>query len=170
MNPLSNNGPSWDAHRNAAAVSGEDTLRLIAGLPTPEGLEDRVKAGLRSSAATRRTLMWRGPLMPAGGWMYPTLARGAAAAAIVCAVAGGGWQIYSRVQPAPAARVIVPPSASNGFSNANAVRVPETLQGPVLKHQAAPVPEVKVVEKMPAQPQAVTPSKKKQPHPRAPLH
>jgi hypothetical protein len=86
-------------------------------------------------------LNWRGPLRPSGGWMQTTMARGAAAAAIVCVVAGGGWQIYSRVQPQAAARVIPMPSreapGTGGFSQSNARRVPKTLEGPVLTHPVA---------------------------------
>jgi hypothetical protein len=61
--------------------------------------------------------------------------RGAAAAAIVFVVAGGGWGIYSRVQPTPSARVIVMPvrtGVAGGFSNAGAMRTPQTLKGPVV--------------------------------------
>ena len=76
--------------------SGEDTLRLIASLPAPEGLADRVQDGLRHAPPTARVLDWRGPVRPSGGWMQSTMARGAAAAAIVCVVAGGGWRIYSK--------------------------------------------------------------------------
>jgi hypothetical protein len=158
MNSLPTNGsyPSGDGH--ATGGSGEETLRLIARLPAPEGLENRVKAGLRSSPATGRMVMWRDFVRPAGGWMYSSLVRGAAAAAIVCVVAGGGWRIYSHVQPAPAANAVVPVSTGNGFSNANAVRVPETLDRPVLKH---PAPEVNVVEKAPAEIKSVPAIKKK---------
>ena len=161
MNTLPTKWPSSHADRRDAHNTGEDTLRLIAGLPAPAGIEDRVKAGLRASPATGRILVWRGPLRPAGGWMYSSFARGAAAAAIVCVVAGGGWRIYSHVQQSPAAKVIVMPSTGNGFSNANAVRVPQTLDRPGLKHPVSPTPERDVVEKSPAQPKALRATKKK---------
>ena len=163
MNSLPANGPVSTADRRGS--TGEDTLRLIAGLPAPAGIEDRVKAGLRAAPKTGRILAWRGPLRPAGGWMYSSFVRGAAAAAIVGVVAGGGWRIYSHVQPPPDAKVIVMPSTGSGFSNANAVRVPQSLDRPVLKHPVSPVPEVNVVEKSPAQPKAVPATKKRKPLP-----
>ncbi len=133
--------------------SGEDTLRLIASLPAPEGLADRVQDGLRHAPPTARVLDWRGPLRPSGGWMQSTMARGAAAAAIVCVVAGGGWRIYSHVQPVPAAKVLAMPPrvapAGGGFSPAGAKRVPQTLDGPVLTHPVAGNTEQKVVDKAP---------------------
>lgn len=141
--------------RRETGSPGEDTLRLIAGLPAPAGLSDRVQAGLRAVPHTRGILIRWASLRPPFGWMHSGLVRGAAAAAIVCVVAGGGWRIYSRVQPAGAAKnVIVPAPVSpreNGFSNAGAKRVPDTLEGPVLTHPVAIPPEINVIEKVPAQ-------------------
>ena len=129
------------SHQDLSST-GEDTLRLIAGLPAPAGLEDRVQAGLRAAPAKARILHWPTALLPsrglAGSWM-----RSAAAAAIVVVVAGGGWGIYSRVQPSQPARVLVMPprvGAGGGFSNAGAMRTPQTLNGPVLTHPATAVP------------------------------
>jgi hypothetical protein len=147
MNTPPRNGFSSPPDRDPA---GEDTLRLLASLPAPEGLADRVKAGLRTAPRAGRVLLWRAPLGTHPGWMYSGLARGAAAAAIVCVVAGGGWRIYSHVQPAAAPQILAMPApASSGFSSAGAMRVPDTLQRPVLKNPPAPVPEVNVIEKMP---------------------
>lgn len=114
----------------------EETLRLIAGLPAPEGLEDRVHAALRKAPRTAKLLGWPAGLAPARTWM-----RGAAAAAIVFVVVGGGWGVYSRVQPAQAPKVIAMPrvSAGGGFSSAGAMRTPQTLNRPVLV-QPAPKP------------------------------
>lgn len=151
MSPLMNNGfsPDYDRRRGD---SGEDTLRLIARLPAPEGLADRVQTGLRDAPQTGRVLHWRAPLRQPGGWMHSSVARGAAAAAIVCMVAGGGWTIYSRVAPASSAKVIVMPQPTGltggGFAPAGAKRVPETLQGPVLTHPV--VQEQPVVDNSPA--------------------
>jgi hypothetical protein len=140
-----------DLQSSDLTVTGEDTLRLIASLPAPEGLADRVQNGLRHAPPTARVLDWRGPLRPSGGWMQSTMARGAAAAAIVCVVAGGGWRIYSHVQPVPAAKVLaMPPRGApggGGFSPAGAKRVPQTLDGPVLSHPVANNAEPKVVVK-----------------------
>jgi hypothetical protein len=137
--------------------SGEDTLRLIASLPAPEGLADRVQDGLRLAPRDARVLKWRGSsLRP---WIQSTMARGAAAAAIVCVVAGGGWQIYSRVQPTPAAKLVAMPTriapAGNGFSQAGAKRVPQTLDGPMLTHPVAENTEPKVVGKASGSPRPV---------------
>jgi hypothetical protein len=158
MKNLPNDGPPLDSNRRDSFHPGEDTLRLIAHLPVPEGLADRVKVGLRNAPSAGRILMWRGPVIPARGWMYTSFARGAAAAAIVCVVAGGGWRVYSHVQPGPSANVIVLPTpgaaAGSGFSSSKATRVPGTLDRPVLTHPAAPPPDV-VVHKMATQPRAV---------------
>ena len=174
MNTPLNNGPSPNSecpgpYSPSTSGHGEDTLRLIASLPAPDGLADRVKGRLRAAPKTARILMWPGPIRPAGGWMYSTVARGAAAAAIVCVVAGGGWRIYSHVQPAPATKGLVMPAPltmGNGFSNSSAKRVPETLQGPVLTHPTQPPVELNVIDKTTVPP-AETPgiaAKKKKTH------
>jgi len=116
----------------------EESLRVIARLPAPEGLEERVIAGVRAGGARRgaRILHFPAALRPGRSWM-----RGAAAAAIVFVVAGGGWGIYSRVQKPQAAKVISMPvrvAAPGGFSNAGAMRTPNTLNGPVVMHPATP--------------------------------
>ncbi|HEY1897807.1 MAG TPA: hypothetical protein VGG62_16120 [Terracidiphilus sp.] len=158
MNASPRNGLFPETSDRDLSQSGEDTLRLIASLPAPEGLPDRVHEGLRHAPQTARVLNWRRPIRPSGGWMQSTMARSAAAAAIVCVVAGGGWRIYSRVQPTPAVRVLEMPSrvapGGGGFSQAGAKRVPDTLNGPVLTHPLAdnPVadnPEPDVVVKAP---------------------
>jgi hypothetical protein len=122
----------------AGSKSYEDTLRLIAGLHAPEGLEERVQVGLHRtphrSAGKAQILSW--PTMPRmdNSWM-----RFAAAAAIACVVAGGGWGIYSRVRPAQAPTAVTIPqhiAPQGGFSSAGAMRTPQTLDGPVLKAPA----------------------------------
>jgi hypothetical protein len=126
--------------------SVEVTLRLIASLPAPAGLEDRINAGLRARQHSQphqaRILAWPAALRPGGNWMHSAGLRAAAAAAIVMVVAGGGWSIYSRVQPRPAARAIVlptRPAVSGGFASGGAMRTPQTLNGPVLTHPATAV-------------------------------
>ncbi len=111
----------------------EESLRVIARVPVPEGLEERVIAGVRSGAGRRARVLEFPALRAGSGWL-----RGAAAAAIVFVVAGGGWGVYSRVQRPQAAKVITMPvrvAAPGGFSNAGAMRTPNTLNGPV-----APIP------------------------------
>ncbi|MGA2349133.1 MAG: hypothetical protein ABSF70_01760 [Terracidiphilus sp.] len=128
----------------------EETLRLIASLPAPEGIEERVQArldvmphaGSLTTSASARILRWPVALSPANGWMQSSLARAAAAAAIVAVVIGGGWGVYSHVQPAQSARstTVLPHSAGQGgFSSAGAMRTPQTLNRPVVINlEAAP--------------------------------
>lgn len=128
-NPVAGNGASHQERSQA-----EETLRLIASLPAPEGLERRVHEALRSAPRRGRVLAW--PAASAHGWMQDWM-RGAAAAAIVFVIAGGGWGVYSRVQHGQRAKVIAMPApgvTSGGFSSAGAMRTPQTLNGPVLTH------------------------------------
>jgi hypothetical protein len=127
-NSISNPG------RDTTSGSAEATLRLLANLPAPRGIEDRVMVSLKMPSRTARVLHWPSVLQPTGSWM-----RGAAAAAIVFVVAGGGWGIYTRVQPTQATKVIVRPraGAGGGFSNAGAMRTPQTVNGPVVPQPVA---------------------------------
>jgi hypothetical protein len=125
--------------------SVDETLRMIARMPAPEGLEDRVKAGLHLAEKPGRVLAWppgrRGESL--GGsrvWVRTGLARGAAAAAIALVVAGGGWGIYARVGPPQSAKTGALPQAqpsgaaqTGAFGEAGAMRRPLTLTGPVVK-------------------------------------
>jgi len=132
-NQIATHDPSGSASR-----TGEDTLRLIAHLPAPEGLEVRVKAGLRAAPRTARILDWPVALRPGSDWV-----RSAAAAAIVFVVVGGGWGVYSRVQqPQPARVIVMPPrvAAPGGFSSGGAMRTPNTLNGPVVTHPVTAKP------------------------------
>lgn len=128
MNSFAHNSTSG-VGREAVSGSAEATLRLIASLPAPRGIEDRVMAGLKNFPRTGRILHWRSTFQPSGSWM-----RSAAAAAIVFVVAGGGWGIYTRVPPGQPAKVIVMPrvGAGGGFSSAGAMRTPQTVNGPVV--------------------------------------
>ena len=117
----------------APVTEAEKTLLLVASLPAPEGLVDRVQEELRA-APRGHLLQWPNALLP-GAWGLSPALRGAAAAAIVCIVAGGGWRIYSHVQTpaAPTANVVVMPARvgiKGGFSNAGAMRTPDTLAKP----------------------------------------
>jgi hypothetical protein len=117
------------------------TLRLIAGLPAPEGLEDRVHEALRKAPRTGRVLEWPVRLTSDSQWM-----RSAAAAAIAFVVVGGGWGVYSRVQTA---RVIpMPPHAAapGGFSSGGTMRIPQTVHGPEIKPQEIKPQEIKPQE------------------------
>ena len=124
-----------DPHRSIEPGSAEETLRLIANLPAPDDLADRIHAALRTAPRTATILHW-----PVGLTMNGNLLRGAAAAAIVCIVAGGGWTIYSRVPLQSGPRVIMMPQRSGnagGFGAAGLRRVPQTLDAPVLTHSPA---------------------------------
>ncbi len=130
MNHLTQNSIDNRTASAGAPTGFEDTLRLMATLPAPAGLEDRLCAGLSAAPRRARVLGWPGGLHTNSGWM-----RGAAAAAIVFVVAGGGWGIYRSAPKLQAARTIVMPprvSAPGGFSNAGAMRTPNTLNGPVV--------------------------------------
>jgi hypothetical protein len=135
-NPSSRNGSVQVASPGAA----EDTLRLIATLPAPSGLEERVKTRLASAPRAGRVLFWPSARGDGDAWRGGNAMRAAAAAAIVFVVAGGGWGVYSRVQPAQQTKVIVMQPRVNGtggFSSAGAMRTPQTLNGPVLAHPVA---------------------------------
>lgn len=130
-----------DFDRSAGAIEAEKTLRLIATLPAPEGIEERVKAKLKSAPRQAAVIGWPLAAGHRGGWIHTSAMRAAAAAAIVIVVAGGGWEVYShiRVAPAPSAVVIPPPiTGHSGLSTASTMRVPQTLERPVI---AAPVIE-----------------------------
>ncbi len=130
--------------------SVDETMRMIARIPAPEGLEERVKAGLHLAETRGRVLAWPAGRRGAGksapsvstarvwtrpAWIRSGWARGAAAAAIALAIAGGGWGIYSRVEPAQSAKTVATPQAkpTGAFSEAGAMRRPPTLTGPVVK-------------------------------------
>ncbi len=115
-----------------AGVGGdfETTLRLMASLAAPEGLEERVYAGALAAPRGGRLLSWPRRL-ETRGWV-----RSAAAAAIVLVVGGGGWGVYSRVEQGQAARAVVTPARvvqTGGFASAGVVRTPKTIPGPVVK-------------------------------------
>jgi hypothetical protein len=113
----------------AARGDAEETLRLIARLPAPAGLEGRIHHTLRTAPQEARVLAWPLPARTGREWM-----RAAAAAAIAFVIAGGGWGVYSRVEPRPlgGGMTLAPRGAPGGFAGANAVRTPQTLNGPAL--------------------------------------
>jgi hypothetical protein len=140
MNSNPHNAMNSGSGPNSGPNSGEETLRLIAGLPAPAGLEERVHKALRAAPRRGRVLAWpsrfRAKTVLETNWM-----RAAAAAAIVFVVVGGGWGVYSRVQPGQAGKVVVMPQrmpSSGGFSGAGAIRTPQTIPGPKVKGQATP--------------------------------
>lgn len=129
--------PNFDRKQIAAEAGltdAEVTLRLIAALPAPEGLAERVQQRLDAAPQTGQVLAWPNARPFGRSWMQHEWVRGAAAAAIAFAVVGGGWGVYSQVKPQQQARVIVMPQRTNGtgFSTAGAIRTPQPVNGPVL--------------------------------------
>jgi hypothetical protein len=132
-----------DSVSASAFTPAEETLRLIAKLPAPDGLEDRVHAALNAMPRGSRVLSWPKTFHPMNGWM-----RGAAAAAIVFVVAGGGWGVYTRVQSTqielnqPAKAIVMPARTpvAGGFSGAGAMRTPLTLPRPTAPETAKTSP------------------------------
>jgi hypothetical protein len=123
--------------RTADLEQAEATLRQVAALPAPAGLEARVHAVLESGARRGKVLPW--PVAAHGGGASNWL-RGAAAAAIVAVIVGGSWGIYARVQPGEPSRAVALPrvNATGGFANAGAMRTPQTLAAPAVSAQPKP--------------------------------
>jgi hypothetical protein len=117
---------------------GDETLRLVASLPAPAGLAERVHEVLHSAPRSGRVLTWLARFRTRIA-LHHDWVRAAAAAAIVLVVVGGGWGVYSRVEQNQPAKVFVMPEqtpASGAFSGAGAIRTPQTLPGPTVKPPA----------------------------------
>ena len=162
MNPkITSARDSAVSERSSAEEILRETLQLIARLPAPEGLEERIQAGvranLRTAPKTPRILAWPLGSREKGSWTQSAAWRAVAAAAIVCVVLGGVWGILSLVQIAqPVNAVVQPPHVSapvGGFSSAGAMRLPQTLQGPVVVQTPTKEAAIKLVPE--AVPQAV---------------
>jgi len=134
-----NTNPHDPLAREFLSGSAEETLRLIANLPAPQGLEDRVeRAVLRSEPSRGRAFAWTAFFRPDRPLRQPWL-RATAAAAIAFVVVGGGWGVYYRAERQQAEKVIATPARgpeTGGFSNAGAIRTPQTLNKPVLAQPA----------------------------------
>jgi hypothetical protein len=148
MNHPVGNGNSNNVVAGGALSEAEATLRLVASLSPPQGLEERLHASLAAAPRRGRILAWPAMLRPGSAWI-----RSAAAAAIVSVVVGGGWEIYSRIPHAQQAKsvILVPRGpAQGGFATSGAMRTPQTLNGPlVAKTQTAQTAEEKNVGKEP---------------------
>lgn len=122
----------------------EETLRLVAKLPAPAGLEVRIQETLDAAPVQTRVLHWPAKRSSGSEWR-----RGAAAAALVAAIFGGTWAVYSRVQPSASFRAVEMPrvTGSGSFSNAGAMRTPQTLAVPA---EAAPRPADPAVKQTPS--------------------
>jgi len=128
MNPSTSNQSSNRSGNTAASDAAESTLRLVASLSAPDGLEERVQAALKSAPRAGQILAWPTLARPVSGW-----GRAAAAAAICFVVAGGGWGVVARLQPGQAGSAKGPGLASPaGLSSSGAMRTPQTLHRPVV--------------------------------------
>jgi hypothetical protein len=117
----------------------EETLRLLARLSAPEGLEERVQKSLRvatvPAAHMARILSWPALLCSDGNWMQGAPMRAVAAVVIVTVVVGGGWVVSSRLPAAqPGVAITTAPHGimPGGFSSAGARRTPQTLDRPLV--------------------------------------
>ena len=122
----SSNASGRDAGQNA-----EETLRLLAELPPPAELTDRVHRRIAEAQVTpERQGFW-------SLWMPVQRFQFAGAAVLVIAVAGSVWSVYHRHPqagtatqiPSSAPQVATPGAgAAGGFVPAGAERVPPTLK------------------------------------------
>ena len=139
-----------DSDGNSRTADAEKTLRLIATLPAPDGIEERVKARLGAAPMRSSVILWPFLNLDGRGWMDRSGVRAAAAAAIVLVVIGGGWGVYSHIQvPVTPTAVAAPQQVTSGggFATAGARRTPQTLDRPVVvnpkPHDTAISPEQK---------------------------
>ena len=125
---------------SAEMAAAEEILRQIAQLPVPAGLEDRLQMQLQAALrrAPRASGWFSFPRID-GAWLHSATLRVAAAVGIAAVVAGGGWGVVTRTQPAALQGTVAPaPSSVPGFSSAGAIRTPRTLVGPVMETPKAP--------------------------------
>lgn len=124
----------------------EETLRLVAQLPPPPDIADRVHHRLAAEQMAQASPARRGFWSL---WMPAQRLQFAAAAVLVIAVAGSTWSVYHMhprtTNAAPAAASSAPgggtasEGARGGFRSAAAERVPPTLN-PI---KVAPAPKKK---------------------------
>jgi len=107
----------------------EETLRLLATLPPPTGLEDRVH--YRIDAQIRTAEFAPSPRSIWSLWMPARRLQFAAAAVLVLALAGSTWRAYHTtsgavaIQPAP--QTGSPTTPTSNFGTAGAEGHPSTL-------------------------------------------
>lgn len=123
-----------------ASGDPEATLRLLAQLPPPEGLADRVHRNLAAAPdpapAPRFWSLW----LPAHRLQF------AGAAVLVTAMAASSWTILESRRPtSPAAKTAVPGTAADSgrsaFSSADAERHPATLKPIKVPSAVPPAPK-----------------------------
>ncbi len=115
------------------SVDFDATLRLLARVEVPEGMAGRVKARLHE-AATSNVVEWPHEQGVGRAWL-----RRAAAAAIVLAVGGGSWVVYSSANGAleaarkGAAPAVLPSQRQGEFGTAGRMKKANPLMAPVVK-------------------------------------
>jgi hypothetical protein len=145
--------PTHETHEPGHEV--DETLRLLAALPEPDGLTDRVHQRLSHAQVTPERRGFWSLWMPAQRFQF------AAAGVLAVAVAGSMWSLHrshppaAGAQNAPAATHAAQggsPADAGGFHSAGAERVPPTLhpikvppapkKKPGAGHAAKPSPKV----------------------------
>lgn len=121
--------PYWDQEQHEG-LEAEETLRMVAKLPAPAGLEERVQRRLNAEPLgreVRRFSIW-------SLWMPGRKLQFAAAGVLATAVAISSWSVYHGRQQAAnanaAKQAVAAPAkstAGSGFAPANAVAVPRTI-------------------------------------------
>jgi len=133
--------PSPSTNDPQASGDPEATLRLLAQLPPPEGLADRVHRSLASAPDPAPSPRFWSLWLPAHRLQF------AGAAVLVTAMAVSSWTILESRRPSsPTAKTTVPRTAADSdrstFSSADAERRPATLKPikvpPAPKTSAAP--------------------------------
>jgi hypothetical protein len=113
-----------DTHHESGSEA-EETLRLLARLPAPEGLNDRIHSRLEmTTRPARRSFLasiW-------SLWMPAQRLQFAGAALLVLAVAGSTWSVYHTSNRAGNVTPVPPAGPSTSFGSAGAERVPQTLK------------------------------------------
>jgi len=132
----------------------EDTLRLLATLPPPAGLEDRVH--LRVDARIRTAEYAPTPRSIWSLWMPSRRLQFAGAAILVMALAGSTWSAYhtksGQAVIQPVTQPASPTTPANSFGTAGAEGRPSTL---------TPIKVLPAPKKKPASGTAKKPSPKK---------
>ena len=158
-----NPDPQFES-RIEVRMEAEETLRLLAKLPPPENLNDRVHARVRhqialESMTPRRRGFW-------SLWSPGKRLQFAGAAVLAVAVASSMWTIHRAHETGtnsgagqPVGPQVVAPSqpdagSDSGFSGAKASRVPATLN-PI---KVPPAPKKKPSPKGAAKPKTAQPS------------
>jgi hypothetical protein len=113
-------------------IDAEETLRLLAQLPPPDSLTDRVHARVRHQIALQNSAPVRRGFWSL--WSPGQRMQFAGAAVLVIAVASSVWTInrahqtgYPSGTGPSTPQLVVPSQSDSGFSGAKAERVPATL-------------------------------------------